>query len=118
MHTYFTNHNSCILILTSQLHKQAKDFKIGSDQRYALLIISYETFRIHASIINAAAGLGLLICDEGHRLKSSDSTKTMKALEACPATKRLMITGTPVQNNLEVVIYIHVVCTSMYEVVY
>eukprot|EP00953_Heterococcus_sp_UTEX-ZZ885_P001962 1572-Heterococcus_DN1.PRE.1 len=91
----------CVTRLYKAVNNCAKDFKIGSDQRYALLIISYETFRIHASIINAAAGLGLLICDEGHRLKSSDSTKTMKALEACPATKRLMITGTPVQNNLE-----------------
>ncbi|KAG5192329.1 SNF2 family N-terminal domain-containing protein [Tribonema minus] len=107
---YLTNFQCCLLptsvvldVLVFHVHAlpQAEDFRMGSDQRYALLIISYDLFRAHAKTINAARGLGLLICDEGHRLKSSNGTKTMKALEACPAAMRLMITGTPVQNNLE-----------------
>ncbi|CAM9782699.1 unnamed protein product [Chrysoparadoxa australica] len=79
----------------------ANDFKIGSSQRFRILIISYELYRMHAAVINAAQGLGLLICDEGHRLKSQTGSKTMQALMACPARRRLLLTGTPVQNNLE-----------------
>lgn len=41
----------------------------------------------------------LLICDEGHRLKSTTANQTIKALVAIPTKKRVMLTGTPVQNE-------------------
>ena len=37
-----------------------------------ILIISYETFRGHAAILTKAP-VGMVICDEGHRLKNSES---------------------------------------------
>lgn len=40
------------------------------------------------------------VCDEGHRLKSKDGSKTMIALAGCPTRARLLVTGTPIQNNL------------------
>jgi DNA repair and recombination RAD54-like protein len=46
--------------------------------------------------------LGLLVCDEGHRLKNSDGNKTIAALAACPTRRRVLLTGTPVQNELSV----------------
>ena len=46
--------------------------------------------------------LGLLVCDEGHRLKNSDGNKTINALAACPTRRRVLLTGTPVQNDLGV----------------
>lgn len=47
--------------------------------------------RNHGKIINATEGLGLLIADEGHRMKNSAETKTTRALKACPAVMRLVL---------------------------
>ncbi|CAM9648359.1 unnamed protein product, partial [Ectocarpus sp. 8 AP-2014] len=77
------------------------DFKIGAAARYPILVISYELYRNHGKVINATEGLGLLIADEGHRLKNSAETKTTRALKACPAVMRLVLTGTPMQNDLD-----------------
>ncbi|CAM9759137.1 unnamed protein product, partial [Choristocarpus tenellus] len=77
------------------------DFRIGSPMRYPVLIISYELYRNHGTIINATKGLGLLVADEGHRLKNSVGNKTTRALKACPAKMRLLLTGTPMQNDLD-----------------
>lgn len=45
--------------------------------RSQVLIISYETFRLHAERFKAASACDLLICDEAHRLKN-DATLTNK----------------------------------------
>ncbi|KAK3155362.1 hypothetical protein QOZ80_2BG0202260 [Eleusine coracana subsp. coracana] len=42
----------------------------------------------------------LLICDEAHRLKN-DQTLTNKALASLPCTRRILLSGTPMQNDLE-----------------
>lgn len=47
--------------------------------------------RNHGKVVNATEGLGLLIADEGHRLKNSSETKTTRALKACPAVMRLVL---------------------------
>uniref|UniRef100_A0A8C4SRV8 DNA excision repair protein ERCC-6-like n=1 Tax=Erpetoichthys calabaricus TaxID=27687 RepID=A0A8C4SRV8_ERPCA len=41
-----------------------------------------------------------LILDEAHKIKST-STKTAKCAHAIPAKNRILLTGTPVQNNLQ-----------------
>uniref|UniRef100_A0A665WF49 RAD54 homolog B n=1 Tax=Echeneis naucrates TaxID=173247 RepID=A0A665WF49_ECHNA len=45
-------------------------------------------------------GFGLVICDEGHRLKNS-SIKTSSALSSISCDRRVILTGTPVQNDLQ-----------------
>jgi len=40
-----------------------------------------------------------VICDEGHKLKNP-LTQQVERLTAVPAVRRLLLTGTPVQNNL------------------
>lgn len=40
-----------------------------------------------------------LICDEGHKLKNA-RMKLVDCMQRLPATRRLVLTGTPVQNNL------------------
>jgi DNA repair and recombination RAD54-like protein len=37
-----------------------------------VLIISYETFRLHANVL-IKGELGVVICDEGHRLKNREN---------------------------------------------
>lgn len=40
-----------------------------------------------------------MICDEGHRLKN-DKVKVFKALMDLKCRSRIIVTGTPIQNNL------------------
>eukprot|EP01084_Bolivina_argentea_P203581 347671_1 len=42
----------------------------------------------------------LIVCDEGHRLKNSRGNQTIDALNRLNAQKRVLLTGTPIQNNL------------------
>lgn len=61
-----------------------------------VLIISYETFRLHMERLMNPAACDLLICDEAHRLKN-DATLTNQALNALPCLKRVLLSGTPIQ---------------------
>ena len=47
-----------------------------------------------------AKQVGLLVVDEGHRLKNSAGSQTLTALNELQCDARLLITGTPIQNNL------------------
>jgi len=72
-------------------------FRCSRESR--VLIASYETFRGHAKEVSGC-GIDLVLCDEAHKLKS-DSAATTKCICALAATRRLLISGTPIQNNLE-----------------
>ncbi|KAK0545840.1 DNA-dependent ATPase protein rad54 [Tilletia horrida] len=63
-----------------------------------VMIVSYETLR------NLTEGLsdtevGLLLCDEGHRLKNADSL-TFTSLNQINVKRRVILSGTPIQNDL------------------
>jgi SNF2 family DNA or RNA helicase len=62
---------------------------------FPVLIISYEMLRKHREAISHSS-IGLLVCDEGHRLKSSES-KTLDCLCGLNIPRRILLTGTPVQ---------------------
>jgi DNA repair and recombination protein RAD54 and RAD54-like protein len=73
-----------------------------------ILIISYETQRRYCDMFTANSGKGLggyssccelLICDEAHKLKNADSGLS-KSLTQLPARKRILLSGTPMQNEL------------------
>lgn len=66
--------------------------------QFPVLIISYETFRLHASVLHKGE-VGLVICDEGHRLKNSEN-QTYQALTQLNAKRRILLSGTPIQNDL------------------
>ncbi|XP_031391858.1 protein CHROMATIN REMODELING 25 [Punica granatum] len=65
-----------------------------------VLIVSYETFRMHSSKFSHSESCDLLICDEAHRLKN-DQTLTNRALAALSCKRRILLSGTPMQNDLE-----------------
>ena len=71
----------------------------SSFDRFPILIASYETLRKMAVRIPNHARPDLLCCDEAHRLKSG-SNQTVDALKAVDAKHRVLMTGTPIQNNL------------------
>ncbi|KAL1916986.1 uncharacterized protein VTP21DRAFT_5183 [Calcarisporiella thermophila] len=63
-----------------------------------VLIVSYETLRGHINLLQNIP-IGLLLCDEGHRLKNSDS-QTFQALNSIQVQRRVILSGTPLQNDL------------------
>ncbi|XP_069587811.1 DNA repair and recombination protein RAD54B [Ranitomeya imitator] len=66
---------------------------------YPVLIISYEMLlRSLEQLQNLS--FDLIICDEGHRLKNS-SIKTTSALSSLSCGRRIILSGTPVQNDLQ-----------------
>jgi DNA repair and recombination RAD54-like protein len=62
------------------------------------MIVSYETLRTLTTYL-AGCKIGLLLCDEGHRLKNSES-QTFQALNGLDVSRRVILTGTPIQNDL------------------
>ncbi|KAF8163376.1 DNA repair protein, SNF2 family [Crassisporium funariophilum] len=70
----------------------------GRNVTEPVMIVSYETLRTLTAYL-ANCEIGLLLCDEGHRLKNSDS-QTFQALTQLKVTRRVILTGTPIQNDL------------------
>ncbi|XP_053099002.1 DNA repair and recombination protein RAD54B isoform X3 [Hemicordylus capensis] len=66
---------------------------------YSVLIISYEMLLRSLDQIQKTE-FNLVICDEGHRLKNT-SIKTTSALASLSCERRILLTGTPVQNDLQ-----------------
>lgn len=63
-----------------------------------VLIISYETLRRNVDKL-AGTEVGLMLADEGHRLKNGDSL-TFTALNQLKCPRRVILSGTPIQNDL------------------
>lgn len=64
---------------------------------FRCIILSYETFTTNAKLFTKSCDL--LICDEGHRLKNMKNN-TYKALNSFHCSKKILLTGTPIQNSL------------------
>ena len=68
---------------------------------WPVLVTSYETLRRLAPIA-AKAKPELLICDEAHRLRNAQQgSQTLAALRMVNVPRRVLLTGTPIQNNLD-----------------
>ncbi|KAK3585162.1 hypothetical protein CHS0354_001785 [Potamilus streckersoni] len=66
---------------------------------YPVLIISYEMFvRAYDQIQQLT--FDLIVCDEGHRLKNT-AIKTTSLIMSLPCTRRVVLSGTPIQNDLQ-----------------
>ncbi|KAK7241257.1 DNA repair and recombination protein [Aureococcus anophagefferens] len=67
-----------------------------------VLVISYESYRARPPRQRIKdQGVGLLVCDEAHRLKGGDDrVEAAAAIGDSPARKKLFVTATPVQNGV------------------
>ena len=70
----------------------------GKNRVYNVLIMGYEKVLTCASELSEIK-FDLLVCDEGHRLKSS-TNKVLKVLKHLDVEKKIVLTGTPIQNDL------------------
>ncbi|KAH8833687.1 DNA repair protein, SNF2 family [Flagelloscypha sp. PMI_526] len=70
----------------------------GRNVTQPVMIVSYETLRT-LTVYLARCPIGLMLCDEGHRLKNSDN-QTFQALMSLNCQRRVILTGTPIQNDL------------------
>ncbi|KAJ1813628.1 hypothetical protein LPJ75_003105, partial [Coemansia sp. RSA 2598] len=74
----------------------------NNDLKCHVLITSYETIS-KAPVLSKLGSLKInweaIIYDEGHRLKN-DQTKTYKALAKLKSRQRVILTGTPLQNDI------------------
>jgi hypothetical protein len=85
-------------------------------ERGGILLVNYETLAslekeyakdrvvmragsAQVKVFDAENPIDLVICDEAHRLKSTD-LEAVKALRHLHAKRRLLLTGTPLQNHL------------------
>ncbi|KAL6308182.1 SNF2 family N-terminal domain-containing protein [Sparassis latifolia] len=67
---------------------------------HQVLVIGYERLRtVIGDLAYCNPPIGLIICDEGHRLKSANN-KTSTMFEALRTPRRVILSGTPIQNDL------------------
>ena len=64
-----------------------------------LVVTTYETFSAEQSWLQHAFVWKYIILDEGHKIKN-DLSQVSKALQKLGAEYRLILTGTPLQNNM------------------
>lgn len=83
-----------------ELTRQLRQWAIASGRSVTrpVIIVSYETLRLNVEELKHTK-IGLLFCDEGHRLKNADSN-TFAGLNSLNVTRRVILTGTPIQNDL------------------
>jgi DNA repair and recombination RAD54-like protein len=83
-----------------ELTQQLRQWAIASGRSVTrpVIIVSYETLRLNVGELKNTQ-IGLMLCDEGHRLKNGDS-QTFTALNELNVSRRVILSGTPIQNDL------------------
>lgn len=73
------------------------DFTHGKS--YSVMIIGYEKLRTVQDELKKGGGVDIVIADEGHRLKTAQN-KSAQAIRALNTPMRVILSGTPIQNDL------------------
>lgn len=93
------NRLSVLTINSNKFQNEKQDIELfGRNNVYQVMIIGYEKMQSMSDLLSAVK-FDLLVCDEGHRLKNSEN-KTMKTLESFNIRRRILLSGTPIQNDL------------------
>ncbi|XP_058849524.1 chromodomain-helicase-DNA-binding protein 4 isoform X3 [Acipenser ruthenus] len=79
--------------------KKASRMKKEASVKFHVLLTSYELITIDMAILGSINWAALVV-DEAHRLKNNQS-KFFRVLNNYPLQHKLLLTGTPLQNNLE-----------------
>lgn len=84
--------------LKKRIHQSLKSDT--SSLAWDLIVTNYEAYEKEVSWLRSQVVWECVILDEGHKIKSC-TTKISHALQNIRCNLRLILTGTPVQNNLE-----------------
>ncbi|KAL1233700.1 DNA repair and recombination protein [Trichinella spiralis] len=94
--------NRCSFV--GQLEKRVRQVAQIAPFEYCFGPGRYETFARHANRLQesgqSSSRFDMLICDEAHRLKNP-MVRASYLIRQFPVERRLLLTGTPVQNNLQ-----------------
>ena len=80
--------------------RSLKSFVPLKQNQSEVLILSYEIFRLHVNVIKEANKVGILVVDEGHRLKNTSGSQILTALNSVSVESRILISGTPIQVRI------------------
>ena len=80
-----------------QERSEQKEALLG-DHAFHVCVTTYETVAQEVGCLKKVA-FEMLIIDEAHRLKN-ESSKLATLLRQLTSSRRLLLTGTPIQNNL------------------
>ncbi|XP_037973931.2 chromodomain-helicase-DNA-binding protein Mi-2 homolog isoform X1 [Plutella xylostella] len=103
--TYVGDKDSRAVIRENELtfddnaNRSGRPSKIKSQVKFNVLLTSYELVSIDATCLGSI-DWAVLVVDEAHRLKSNQS-KFFRLLAGYHINYKLLLTGTPLQNNLE-----------------
>ncbi|KAL8842209.1 MAG: hypothetical protein Q9170_000615 [Blastenia crenularia] len=89
--------NDQIGVLVADGKSRVRDFTHGKS--YSIMIVGYERLRNIQDQLLQGRGIDIIVADEAHRLKTAKN-KCAQAIKAFPTEKRIFLTGTPVQNDL------------------
>ncbi|GAB7356101.1 hypothetical protein MBLNU459_g6706t1 [Dothideomycetes sp. NU459] len=90
--------NERIGVMVAENNKtRLTDFTKGKS--YNVIIIGYEKLRNVQEDLQKGAGVDIVICDEGHRLKTA-ANKSALAIKSLNTERRIILSGTPIQNDL------------------
>ncbi|XP_050519946.1 DNA repair and recombination protein RAD54B-like isoform X2 [Daktulosphaira vitifoliae] len=79
--------------------RKPSEFSQLPARNYPVLIISYDMLIRYIEDIEKIC-FDLMVCDEGHRLKNN-TIRTSIALNKLHCKRRVLLTGTPIQNELQ-----------------
>jgi DNA repair and recombination protein RAD54B len=78
-------------------HSRITDFTLG--RAYNVMIVGYEKLRAIQDDLRKGGGIDLIVVDEGHKLKTAQN-KAALAIKSFGTDRIVVLTGTPMQNNL------------------
>ena len=85
-----------VFVVDNDKRSRLTDFTKG--KAYPVMIIGYEKLRLVQDELKGA-NIDLVIADEGHRLKTAQN-KSAAAIKELGTEKRIILSGTPLQNDL------------------
>lgn len=88
--------NERIGVFTLDSRNKLSDFVSG--RCYQVMIVGYEKLRSISADLKRAS-IDIIICDEGHRLKTA-TNKSAQAILELRTDRRVILSGTPIQNDL------------------
>ena len=77
--------------------KRITDFTKG--KQYQVMIVGYEKLRTIVEDLKKGDRIDVVVADEGHRLKTAKN-KSAQAIKSLDTGRRLILSGTPIQNDL------------------